>query len=156
MHCTCSVLLDLISLFGEQYTLGSSSIYSFLYPPITSSLFGLLFSSETCSQISSVYVLQRQRFMPPQHNRQSHIFVYIHSKYQNFFTLSKDPSTVFMLWSCLAFWWWDINMNLFFFTFTNRPFSLLASAACVFLYGVYVISQEIYIISIKQKLVCPI
>jgi hypothetical protein len=51
-------LTDLIILIkpGEEYKSRSSSLCSFLHSPITSSLFGPIFSSAPCSQTPSVYV----------------------------------------------------------------------------------------------------
>jgi hypothetical protein len=40
IHATCHTHLILLDLFGEQYKLWSSSLCSFLQPPVTSSLFG--------------------------------------------------------------------------------------------------------------------
>jgi hypothetical protein len=41
-------------------------------------------------------------------------------------TFSKDLSSIFMLWFCPAFWWWDSSIYLVFSAFTSRPTSLLA------------------------------
>jgi hypothetical protein len=61
-------------------------------------------------------------------------------KYLNCATFLKDLLTIFMLWFCLAFWWWDININLVISAFTSSTTSLLASVrVSVFLYGIFVI-----------------
>jgi hypothetical protein len=78
-------------------------------------------------------------------------------KYLNFAMLSKDLFPIFMLCLCPAFWHLDTNIYLVFSGFTSRPTSLLASnRAFVFLRGIYVFSHYINIISIGQKLMCPI
>jgi hypothetical protein len=46
-------------------------------------------------------------------------------KYLNFFTLSKDLLSIFMLWFCPAFWFRDMTMYLVFSAVTSRPISLL-------------------------------
>jgi hypothetical protein len=49
--------LIILIIFREEYKLCSSSLYSFLQPPVTLSLFGpQIFSSAPCSQTPSVYV----------------------------------------------------------------------------------------------------
>jgi hypothetical protein len=52
------ILLDLIILIllGEEYKSRSSSLCRFLHPLVTSSLFGPISSSASCSQTPSVYV----------------------------------------------------------------------------------------------------
>jgi hypothetical protein len=59
------------------------------------------------------------------------------------------------LWFCPEFWWWDINIYLFFSAFTSRPTSFLASEFLCF-YGISIIFQYIFIISVDQSLMCPI
>jgi hypothetical protein len=69
------ILLDLIILIklGEEYKSGSSSLCSFLYPPVTSFLLSILFSN-TFSLCHSLNV--RQSFTPIQNHRQNYSLVY--------------------------------------------------------------------------------
>jgi hypothetical protein len=45
----------------------------------------------------------------------------------NFASFSKDVLAIFMLWSCLAFWWRDSKVTWVFFCVNSRQISLLAS-----------------------------
>jgi hypothetical protein len=78
-------------------------------------------------------------------------------KYLKFDTPSKDIFAIFKLCSFPAFLQRDINIHLVFSGFTSRPTSLLVSnKASVVFCTASTISHYINVISIGQKLMCPI
>ena len=77
LHATCPTnpnLLDLITwiIFGEEYRSSSSSLFSFLHSPVTSSLLGLnILLSTLCSpQATFVPQCEQPSFTPVQNNGQ--------------------------------------------------------------------------------------
>jgi hypothetical protein len=75
----CDLVILTILIHGEQYKLWSSSLCSFLQPPVTSSLFGINILLNTLfSDTLSVFLLwyQRPNFTPIQNHRKNYSFVY--------------------------------------------------------------------------------
>jgi len=84
-HATCPtylILLDLINwtILDEEYTAVSSSLCSFLYSTVTSSLVGPNIVLSTYSQTPSAYIpssMWDQPSVTPIHNRQNYSSVYL-------------------------------------------------------------------------------
>jgi hypothetical protein len=81
-------------------------------------------------------------------------YVTAYPKYLNCATFSKNLLAFFTLWFCPDFWWRDNNTHLAFYAFTSTPTPLQCELEILlFLYGINVVFQQIYIISTEQKLI---